>query len=375
VFRGISEWLPPGLGLDPATFHGRFTWLLVLSLPGALLGLRRGRVLAASWLVTCAMALTSRRFIALFAVTAAPLLALALAWLFARLRAKLAAWDGTIARGAALALALSASLWMWRDVRLTPRPLDRWSLSVLQPRAGLDYLARLGAGRPFHDLNWGGFIALHAPQVPVFIDGRANTLYDDALARDYLTLDRAGEGYETVLERWRIDAVLVESRHALVRALRRRPAPWKLVYRDALCAILLPGDSPLLAGPMPEPDAEAREVLVLESQRALRLGRLAEARQAAERAIARDPLFFLAYRELALASAAAGDAHGMQAAIAAGIAAYPRGIRRFRAFEGIGWETLGDERRALGAYRAARPRGPFEQDPAVEARLGALEEP
>lgn len=374
VFRGISEWLPPGFGLDPQTFHGRFWWLALSSLPGLLVAIRRARLLVVLWGVLFAMAFTSRRFIPLFAVVAAPLLAMALAWVFAHLRTRMIWWNGTTARVLTTAVGAGIALLLWSDVRLSPRPLDRWTLSALQPRAGLDYLRTIGPpGRPFHDLNWGGFITLRAPEIPVFIDGRANTLYDAEVARDYLTLDRAGPGFEEVLERWRIDALLVEVRHPLLRGLREAKAPWRVVYRDAISAVLLPLASPLLRKPMPAPVRDAPEVLVLESQRWSRQDRPAEARRSAERAIEQDPLFFLAYRELAVAYAMEGDEAGLQSAIAAGIAAYPRGVRRFHAFEGVAWEQVGNVERALRAYRSAVSRGPFGSDPAVDARIRALE--
>ena len=373
LFRSISEWLPPPFGLDPATFQGRFWWLVPLSALGLPRAVATARPLVLLWGVTLAMATTSRRFIPLFAVVAAPLVALAIGWLLDRARSG-RMWDAPAARLVASAIALAVVIALWHDVRLAPRLLERSTLSALAPRAALSYLGVLGAPRrPFHEFNWGGFILLHAPGIPVFIDGRANTLYDAALARDYLQLDSAGDGFEEVLARWRIDAAIVPAYHPLVRALRRGAAPWRLVYRDAIAAILLAPDSPLLRDPLPEPDATTPEALTFEAQRHLRQDHPEPARAAAARAVERDPLFFLAYRELALAYAGAGDEQGMRRALEQGREAYPRGWRRFRAFEGLGWERLGRPDLALPAYRDALPRGPFGTEPAVEARIRDLE--
>lgn len=373
IFRGISEWLPPPFGWDPRTYHGRFFWLALSGLAGLPLAIQRARAVFVLWGITLLMAATSRRFIPLFSVVAAPVLAMGIAWLLehvprpgrtARLRA--------VAALAGFALALLA----WRDVRMLPRPLDRWTLGPLLPRAGLAYLRALGPpARPFHDFNWGGFIALHAPEIPLFVDGRANTLYDAEIAEDYLRLDEVADGFREVLERRRIDAIFIEAHHPLIRALRRTAPAWRLVYRDAIAAILLPQSSPLRRDRLPEPDAAAPEVLLFEAQRLLRENHFEEARFSAERVIERDPLFFLAYRELALACAHADDRACVVAAIEAGIAAYPQGRRRFRAYEGLALEQLGDAENAREAYHAAMPRGPFEAEPAVLARLRALESP
>ncbi len=371
IFRGISEWLPPPPGWDPRTYQGRFFWLALGGLLGVPLAILRARVVFVLWGITLFLAATSRRFIPLFAVVAAPMVAMALGWLFARLGRRTARLRVALA-GVGLALALFS----WRDVRMLPRPLDRWTLGALEPRAGLAYLRALGPPRrPFHDFNWGGFITFHAPEIPLFIDGRANTLYDAEIAADYLRLDEVQEGFREVLELRQVDAVFVESYHPLIRALRQTAPGWRLVYRDAIAAILLPEGSPLLRGTLPEVQGAAPEVLLLEAQRLLREEHFDEARSRAERAIERDPLFVLAYRELALACAHARDRACALAAIEAGIRAYPQGRRRFRAYEGLAWEQLGDAGKARAAYHAAMPRGPFESEPAVAARLRALEEP
>ena len=83
-FREILEWQRPPFELDPRQFSGRFFWLLLAVALGAVLELRErlldGRAggdlyLVALATVTTAMALTSRRFIPLFAITSLPLVA------------------------------------------------------------------------------------------------------------------------------------------------------------------------------------------------------------------------------------------------------------------------------------------------------------
>ena len=69
---------------------------------------------------------------------------------------------------------------------------------------------------------------LHAPSVPVFIDGRAGSVYADAVTRAYFTLAEARRGSRQVLATPQIDAVLVESGGPLASALASGPSPGAL---------------------------------------------------------------------------------------------------------------------------------------------------
>ena len=142
-FRAILEWLPPSFDLDPRNFSGRFFWLLGLAALGAAHELharwRGGResgdvYLVALAAVSATMALTSRRFIPLFALTSSPLVAH-----LVRRRRRLARAAFPRARADAPpsaplpALALAVALLLWRDVRHVPaaaRALDRVTIST-----------------------------------------------------------------------------------------------------------------------------------------------------------------------------------------------------------------------------------------------------
>src|SRR5262249_3160341 len=179
-------------------FSGRFFWLLGLAALGAGFELagrfQRGRAggdvyLVALAAVTCAMAVTSRRFIPLFALTSLPLVAPLFATALGGARARLPESSRARVELAAAALALVAALAMWRDVRLFPKPLERWTESHLYPRAALRYALALHAGtRVLNFYNWGGYLMLHAPELKLFIDGRANTLYSAQLYNDYVQM-------------------------------------------------------------------------------------------------------------------------------------------------------------------------------------------
>ena len=375
VFRKILEWYPPRFAGDLATYEGRFWWLAAVTALGLPFALRRARPLAAVAALTFAMGVTSRRFIPLFAIASIPVVALAFAQIVERARDRWSVLRGTLPRAVALTIAACLAIALWSQVRLVPHFLDRWTVNRQLPHAALDYLRSLGLPRRiFSDYIWGGHILLGAPEMKVFIDGRANTLYDERIVREYLRIISARPGFRTLLEAWEVDAVLVPSAIPVVRALTRGPESWKIVYRDALAAVLVPVDSPVLRNPLPVLDSERRELVLLEAQELLNRHQYDEARGRLSDLVGRDPLFIPAYRDLTLAIARTGDAFGMLGALAAGADAYPRGRRRLNALEGMGYEVLGDARRALRAYRRARPRGPFEVAPNINARIRALEE-
>ncbi len=379
-FREILEWQPPGFSLDPRDFSGRFTWLLAAAVAGALVELRSARrdwYLLSLAGVTCAMALTSRRFIPLFAVTALPLVAT----LFAALRELVAArLPGELRRRIELAaplVALALALALWRDVRLSPLLLERWTESQLYPHAALRYLRALAPGsRLLNHYNWGGFIMLHAPEFKVLIDGRANTLYDDKTYLDYVALTNLAEGLAGRLAQYPVDAALLPvGSGRLAEVLAGPRYGWQRVYSDGVATVLLPPRSARLASPLPRAD----QVLAGEPDWLLRLaeisareGRIAAARAYVEQALEQDPLMVRGYAQLADLSAQVGDTAGISAAIERGIAFEPRSRQSLRQVEAYAWDRIGDRERTLAALEAALPRGPFSRPQAVLAQIATL---
>ncbi len=379
-FREILEWQPPGFSLDVRGFSGRFTWLLGATVAAAVLELRRRQrdvylVLLAG--VSCAMALTSRRFIPLFALTALPLLAGLLTAIrdqvLGRVPAPLA---GRILAAAPLAALLIAG-GLWRDVRLTPGLLERWTESQLYPRAALRYLRALDPGpRLLNHYNWGGYVMLHAPEFKVFIDGRANTLYDDKTYLDYLALSAARDGLAARLAQYPVDAALIPyGSGRLADALSSPRHGWRVVYSDLVATILLPPNSPRLRRALPSPDEVLRDEpdwLLVRAVTALDAGRMADGRALIEAVIEREPLFVRAYGQLADVHARENDPAGIAEAIRRGIEAEPRSTQSLRLFESIAYQAIGDLPRARTALERAIPRGPFSRPEAILKRLEGL---
>ncbi len=378
-FREILEWQPPGFSLDPRGFAGRFTWLLVATVAGAALELRsrkRDFYLVSLAAVTATMALTSRRFIPLFAVTALPMVARLCTVLgdgvIARLPSALAARVTAVA--APVALLVAAGL--WRDVRLTPGLLERWTESQLYPRAALAYLRALEPGpRLLNHYNWGGYVMLHAPEFKVLIDGRANTLYDEKTYLDYVALTAAGDGFSSRLEQYPVDAALIPAGSArLAQALASPRYGWRVVYVDQIATVLLPPQSARLSRPLPRPADvldDDPDWLLARGLAAAGEGRTEQARSLTEAALERDPLLVRAYGQLAQIYARERNAAGIAASIARGIAVEPRSAASLRLLEAIAYESIGDAERSLAALEQAVPRGPFSRPQAILDQLDA----
>lgn len=376
-YRTLVEWHPPPLDLDPARFSGRF-WILagvfVLGLP---LALRRAPYLAVLGLVTLSMAVTARRFIPLFGVTAAPVAAMALGWLQARVTERWRTLETPGAGLAATALAAALTVWLWSGVRLWPSLLYRWTEGAFYPEAALRYADALDRPlRVFNYYNWGGFIHLHLPKLQVYIDGRANTLYDDQTYADYNRIAGGRQGFRPLLRRAGAEAVLVPNGSALGRALQGGSRPWQTIYVDRLSILLVPPDSPILAGSLPDADVlldDHPERLLTRARRALATGREAEALEWLEEALKRNPLLVAAYAEIARIHAQRGDIAAIRRTVERGLRADPRQATRLRAFESTCYQIAGDLPRAIQALRQAIPRGPFRSPEGVLRRIEALE--
>jgi hypothetical protein len=385
-FRAILEWQSPPFDLDPRSFSGRFFWLLAIALPGAALELRarvRGGqgagdlYLVALAGVTGAMAITSRRFIPLFALTSLPLTARLFATLVELAARRIPERIQARAGAAVTALALLASLWLWRDVRLFPHPLARWTESYLYPRAGLRYLQALGTGpRILNYYNWGGFMMLNAPELKVLIDGRANTIYSERVYNDYVSMIGVSDGLPARLALYAPDAALLPvGGESLASALASPRFGWQVVYADDVCAVLLPPGSPRLQRPIPNPEdvvGDEPQWLINRAAALTASGQPSAAREVTERALARNSLLAGGYRELAMSYAVERDLPHIAASIERGIDVEPRFSLALRQYEATAYETAGAPKLALAVLERAVPRGPFSRASNVESNIERL---
>jgi hypothetical protein len=372
-FHTVIEWRALTPSLDPRTTAGRFGWVALLSLAGA--ARARAPFPIALALVAGAMALLWRRFVPLFAVVAAPLVAVALGTGLGLVRRALpaappaGAWLRAAAGGAALVVALS----LWRDVRLLPHPLQRWTARESFPTGAAAYLAGMPhpPRRLFHFYDWGGFLMLEAPGVPVFVDGRAVTVYDAAVARAYLALIGVRPGWREQLDALRIDAVLVLPGSPLASALRSERPPWRVAHIDPRSVLLFRPDDPERRSLPAASELLAGSDLAL--SRAFRWRRRGDLGRASEELLAArrlDPLNLPVYGELMQVAALQDDAPGVERWIDEALRVYPSRSNQIWAFAESAFGAMGRCEAQLDALRRIRLDAPFAPD-ALRAEAAA----
>jgi hypothetical protein len=94
--------------------------------------------------------------------------------------------------------------------------------SATYPARSVSYLEEHAPGaRVFNSYDWGGYLIDNLyPDGRVFIDGRAD-VYGPGLVRDYVAIAMAKPGWQDLLDRYQVDAVLMPPRTRLSVALRQ----------------------------------------------------------------------------------------------------------------------------------------------------------
>ena len=94
-------------------------------------------------------------------------------------------------------------------------------------------------GRMFNDYGYGGYLVWAlAPQRTVFIDGRGDVYEWAGVFSDYADVVMLKPDALAVLRSYRIDSCLIRSNGSLATVLAGR-SEWKVVYKDAVCAIFV----------------------------------------------------------------------------------------------------------------------------------------
>jgi hypothetical protein len=186
--------------------------------------------LAFAW---AAMAMMSRRNLALAPIALAPLAAF---WL-AGARVALAARPWQIRTAAVTAMAASGITL----VSLSP-PFHRTDLSSVPPYPSAGALrAAVSLGRTHPMLNfyeWGGiFIFVGHPQTKVFIDGRSYH-YGARMMREYNEMMNLAPGWRETLARHGAELVVAPPFIGLVLALSQDPA-WRVAFSDDTAIVVV----------------------------------------------------------------------------------------------------------------------------------------
>jgi hypothetical protein len=237
-FLGVGEWRPP---FQPGGIRSPlypiaiavFVVVVILVIVRV-----RARWREVPWMalglgvLTLTMSLTSRRFVPLFAMSQAlligPLAAQSLPRLPRRMRLALPV--------AALALAIA---------RLWPYPQSNQafpSLVVLDsfPVGLCDLItANRISGNVFAYYNWGGYLHFRTQgALKVYIDGRADMVYDDETYRRYVRVLKRDPGWLEIVDGSDAAFVLWPRDEPLVGELIGT-GRWRLLHQDAVGALLI----------------------------------------------------------------------------------------------------------------------------------------
>lgn len=213
----LDEWRP-FTATPYALLTSFYAVLFVMLVPRrALPVLTAERWLAYGWLL---LALTSVRYFSLFAVLSAPAFASALIAymkparqptpLALSIRATARRLCGQRAFAAAAAIAcLLAALWLpgaarfYRQETLNPVPALAEEIAFLKAHPA----------RMLSHFDFGGVLIYETRgEIPVFMDGRTETAYPRDVMLDYMRFELGEPGWEAMLERRRIDGVMIPNK-------------------------------------------------------------------------------------------------------------------------------------------------------------------
>jgi hypothetical protein len=254
-FRSLREWHPPWL---PGGIESPIYWPAIAVFVAVVLvwlgrrGIReRDRVGLAALLLgalTLAMSLRSRRFIPLFGLSQTLLVGPMLALALSGLQRRLPDW---------LAPVLAVALGMFW---LAPFPQSARAFHYLTnedsfPVDTCDFIeANKLSGRVFAYYNWGGYLHLRtAGRMKVYIDGRADTVYDAGTYNRYVEVLGGRPGWMEIVESsaadyflWPVD--LGPQPFELLQTGR-----WNLLYEDTVSLLLARrGSEPANLAPPPD---------------------------------------------------------------------------------------------------------------------------
>jgi hypothetical protein len=319
----IQEWLPLfAPGVAPMRFAipaigVALAAAVVLLIGGA--GRERPALLGAGLgltVLTLAMTLSSRRFLPLLAVSeallVAPALSRVLEWWRRGAESRSPGLMGIIRRRgelAAAALALIVGL-----VRLAPYPHTGAAFVPLTdadtfPVEVCNFIDTNGlAGNVLVEYTWGGYLDLRTNgRMKVFVDSRADTVFDEGTYGRYWRVSRLEAGWEGVLQDPAIQFVLFRRASSLAAELQRKPE-WKLISEDLVAQLFVrvgPG-APVLPDPL-RPTAMSGYRELAQGATAMLGNAPRRAASHFRRALQLDPRLYIACRNLVVAELGCGE--------------------------------------------------------------------
>jgi hypothetical protein len=164
------------------------------------------------FVATAAMALTSRRFIPLFALVSTPFLARNL--VLATERFAITVKPTVVAATVGILTVLATGHIAWRlasDIRRSDATglFDEMARTAYFPKGGVEFL-RMNPlpTRLFNLYTWSGYVMFELPERRVFIDGRAHMVYPGKFWHENLAVEMGRPGWDEVLDKYQVSVVL-----------------------------------------------------------------------------------------------------------------------------------------------------------------------
>ena len=236
----IVEWFSPD-------FHQSLyqplllLWLLLLTLLASSRSRPNGRVII-PLILTAFAALDAVRHIPIFVLVAVPVIvaALPVASLSPVVPKPPRSRFRPVFVGTVVILMAGFALVKWITLahHQNAREADQFPQSAIAFLRGTDSRAKEQPRKVFVYYDWGGYAIWKLyPEYRVFVDGRAD-LYGDDLLSQFTTVLHLHTGWQEVLSRWQIEAVLVPPSSAVAQALLLDPG-WHAAYSDSKAVLLL----------------------------------------------------------------------------------------------------------------------------------------
>ncbi len=241
ITKYISEWRPFVFG----SVLGISIWVLVFIIFSNLRSTSSflaDKILAVAWFV---IMLFSIRNIGLLAVLGAPYIA-------ANLPAdnekdantrKLAAWINNKSWSpllAAIVPLIMAAGYFILPLLGAQHYIEKKEMAILP---AINYvLHNYPDKRIINDYDFGGRIIYESKgKLPVFIDGRAGTVYSEAVMSDYIDFLTLKEGWQEILDKYRIDVIFLKNSRDFVKDYKKGlyQDKWQEVYHDDMASIYI----------------------------------------------------------------------------------------------------------------------------------------
>jgi hypothetical protein len=243
IMDHVIEFLSPNfheLGVMP------FKYLLLLMI--LIIGISRRRlniIELALIIVFTNMALHGVRFITLFGIVAAPILARQVDLLFKQGRGKFVDFFQRRATNiASVDASTRGDIWPVAAVLIAlffaaTGGIEYKFDAEKKPVAAVDFLKKVHLkGNMFNNDEFGDYIIYSAyPQYRVFFDGRSD-MYGEKRMKEYYKVAHFKSGWEEIMEKYNINWIIYDADSPLSRFLMERK-DWKLIYADKVANIFV----------------------------------------------------------------------------------------------------------------------------------------